>query len=156
MRRSWTTVAALAIAGVLLGLQLAQSLYLADRFANHAEVADAEITETLQTGCLGAIGMPGTGPGTTVWRVTFPHAGGRHVTTVSRPCNVVPPDFGRGRGAVWIEYDVDNPDLNRVVNDRGAETAVTWLSVGAVAYLGVLAGFAWRWRSGARAAPDQR
>lgn len=148
-------MAALALTGLLLAVQLGQFLYLSDRFVHHSEVADARITETLQTGCLGAIGSAlTTGSGTTVWRVTFPYRGAVHTTTVARPCDVVPPDFGRGRGAVWIEYDVDNPDLNRVLNDHRAETAVPWLTAGGVAYLCVLAVCVWRWRAGSRRGPQ--
>jgi hypothetical protein len=112
-----------------LGLWLA-ALYENDRFAHHAALADARILDS-DLGCLGAMGSPSsTGVG---WRnaityeIEFAYAGGTHATSVRRPCDVIPPDFGRGRGFIWVEHDVDHPDRIRVQNDPTAAARVRWL-----------------------------
>ena len=103
-------IVSLAVAGVLVFF-LGSAAYTADRFLHHSATVDATILETVKLGCFGASGNgTGMGSGTTVWRVSYPHPGGRHETQVSRPCTVIPPDYGRGRGAVWIQYDAENLD----------------------------------------------
>jgi hypothetical protein len=60
---------------------------------------------------------------------------------------VIPPDFGRGRGFIWVEYDVDHPDRIRVQNDPTAGARVRWrrqLLVTVLAAEGVI--LLWRWR----------
>jgi len=106
------------------------ALYENDRFTHHAAIADARILDS-DLGCIGAMGSPSsTGVG---WRnairyeIEFSYAGGVHTTSVRRPCDVIPPDFGRGRGSIWVEYDVDNPDRIRVQNDPTAAGRVRWL-----------------------------
>ncbi len=127
----------------------------ADRFAHHAVLADARITGS-DLGCLGAMGSPSsTGVG---WRsairydIEIPYAGGVHLTTVRRPCDVIPPDFGRGRGYIWVEYDVDHPDRVRVQNDPTAEARVRWLwqlLITVLAAEGVVLLWLWRRRQAA-------
>jgi hypothetical protein len=114
---------------LVLGLWLA-ALYENDRFTHHSAIADARILDS-DLGCIGAMGSPSsTGVG---WRnairyeIEFSYAGGVHTTSVRRPCDVIPPDFGRGRGSIWVEYDVDHPDRIRVQNDPTAAARVQWL-----------------------------
>lgn len=114
---------------LVLGFWLT-SLYENDRFTHHSALADARILGS-DLGCLGAYGSASsTGVG---WRnairydIEFPYAGGVHATSVRRPCAVIPPDFGRGRGFIWVEYDVDHPDRVRVQNDPTADARVRWL-----------------------------
>ena len=120
----------LGVVGVLVPLLVAGwwlgARYEADRFAHHSVRADAKITGS-NLGCLGAYGMPGSGGGSITYDIEFAYAGGTHATSVRRPCDVTPPDFGRGRGAIWVEYDVDDPDRVRVVNDDTAPRRAAWL-----------------------------
>ena len=123
----WAYSVFAALVGVWLAAAWANAWYVADRFAHHSVIVDATIVRTIQLGCFGARGSgTGMGSGDTIYSITFPHPGGVHATTVTRPCHVIPPDYGRGRGAVWIQYDVDNLDRTRVLNDTGAERFVTW------------------------------
>jgi len=134
---------------LVLGFWLV-ALYENDRFAHHSTIADARILDS-DLGCLGTYGSPSTtGVG---WRnairyeIEFPYAGGVHATSVRRPCDVIPPDFGRGRGAIWVEYDVDHPDRIRVQNDPTAAARVQWLRqllITVIAAEGVI--LLWRWR----------
>ena len=142
---------------LVLGFWVA-ALYENDRFTQHSAVADARILDS-DFGCLGAYGSPSsTGVG---WRnsiryeIEFAYAGGTHVTSVRRPCEVIPPDFGRGRGAIWVEYDVDSPDRVRVQGDRTVEARVRWLwqlLITVLAAEGVL--LLWRWRQRRTPAPQ--
>jgi hypothetical protein len=124
----WPVVFALAPL-LVLGFWLA-ALYESDRFAHHSAIADARILDS-DLGCLGAYGSPSsTGVG---WRssiryeIEFPYAGGVHATSVRRPCDVIPPDFGRGRGSIWVEYDLDSPDRVRVQGDQTVDARARWL-----------------------------
>ncbi|GAA3702127.1 hypothetical protein GCM10022204_18860 [Microlunatus aurantiacus] len=132
----------------------------ADRFAHHSVLADARITGS-DLGCLGAMGSPSsTGVG---WRnairydIAIPYAGGVHLTRVTRPCDVIPPDFGRGRGYIWVEYDVDHPDRVRVQGDPTADARVRWLWQLLVTVLAA-EGFVllWRRRQSTAVAPAPR
>ena len=134
---------------LVLGFWLT-ALYENDRFARHSALADARILDS-DLGCLGAMGSPsstGVGWGTAItYEIEFAYGGGTHTTSVRRPCDVIPPDFGRGRGFIWVEYDVDDPDRIRVQNDPTAEARVRWLRqllVTVLAAEGVL--LLWRWR----------
>lgn len=132
-----------AVGAVLLGVWVAQQAHLADRFVNHSVTVDAHIVRTVKLGCFGPIGSgTGIGNGDTVYAITFPHPGGVHETTVTRPCAVIPPDFGRGRGAIWIQYDVDDLDRTRVLHDTRAEDSVPRLAGLLVAWV-VAAGVLW-------------
>jgi hypothetical protein len=134
---------------LVLGFWLT-AVYENDRFAHHSAIADARILDS-DLGCLGAMGSPSsTGVG---WRnairyeIEFAYAGGVHATSVRRPCDVIPPDFGRGRGYIWVEYDVDQPDRIRVQNDPTAAARVRWLwqlLITVLAAEGVI--LLWRWR----------
>jgi hypothetical protein len=103
--------------------------YEADRFLHHAAVADARILGS-DLGCLGAYGSSSSTPtglsGSITYQIEFRYVGGLHTTSVRRPCHVIPPDFGRGRGAIWVEYDVDHPDRVRVQGDDTAEVRARW------------------------------
>jgi hypothetical protein len=115
--------------------------YRAYRFAHFAVTVDALIIDS-DLGCFGAYGS-GTGMGrkpTITYTVEFPYAGGTHRTTVRRPCDVVPPDFGRGRGWIWIQYDRDDPDRTRVLNDDKDRRRTRNLGVALVAYGSVVLG----------------
>lgn len=137
---------AFVLAPLLVLVAWLWSLHVADRFAHHAVRADAKITGS-DLGCLVAYGGSGFGSGSIRYDIEFPYAGGTHVTTVRKPCGVTPPDFGRGRGAIWIEYDVDHPDRVRVVNDTSAADRAAFLGRLLLTVLtaeGVL--LLWRWR----------
>lgn len=119
-----------ALGAVLLLVSIIGEARTADRFVNRALTVDAHIVRTVKLGCFGPIGSgTGIGRGDTIYEVTFPHAHGVHTTTVTRPCDVVPPDFGRGRGAIWIQYDVDDLDRTRVLTDTRAEDSVPRLAM---------------------------
>jgi hypothetical protein len=134
------------------------SLYVAGRFEHHAVRADAKILDS-DHGCLSAYGSRGSGGGSIRYRIEFAYQGVIHTTTVRRPCDVTPPDFGRGRGAIWIEYDVDQPDRVRVVNDDSVRQRATWLRellLTVLAAEGII--LLWRWRTRAVSAdggPDR-
>ncbi|MFV0453163.1 MAG: hypothetical protein ACK5LS_13155 [Propioniciclava sp.] len=129
----WVVTVAL---GRLIAGFLAWSLYLENRFLHHARTVDARIVETVRTGCFTAAGgSQGRGSGDTVYAVEFLDDGRLIRTRVTRPCRVIPPDFGRGRGAVWIEYDRDHPDRNRVVNDHRVEQSVTAAGIALLGYV---------------------
>ncbi|QLQ14644.1 MAG: hypothetical protein HZY73_01570 [Micropruina sp.] len=108
-------------------------------------------------GCFGPIGDgTGLGRGSTVYAIRYVHPGGVHETTVTRPCDVIPPDFGRGRGFIWIQYDAEALDRTRVLNDTSAEEAV----VSSFGLLGVdliaVASLAAWWRRRIRRAAQAR
>lgn len=129
----------LVIVGSVLMVVLITSLWLADRFRNHSVTADATIVETTRLNCISAAGGQGVGRGSNDYRVRFPTAAGVHETIVTRPCRVVPPDFGRGRGAIWVQYDVDDPDRVRVLNDTDAESSIAPVAVALAVDLAALA-----------------
>lgn len=141
-------VALVAGAGAIwLGFELRTAMNLADRFAHHSVTVDATITGTVRLGCFGASGIGrGLGSGDTVYAITFPHPGGVHETTVTRPCDVIPPDFGRGRGAIWIQYDVADLDRTRVLTDTTAERTVRVLPVPILALVWLAGWCGWRAR----------
>lgn len=115
-RRLFLPVVA-AVIVLVLGISLVWNGYQAYRFAQFGVTVDALITDS-DTACL--FGGPGFGRSIT-YQVRFPLLnGGVHEGQVIRPCDIIPPDFGRGRGSIWIEYDRDNPDQTRVVNDNRA------------------------------------
>lgn len=116
-------LAAFVTISLVVGIVL--NLYTVDRFARHGRIADAYITGVPKLGCFGPIGDgTGLGRGSTVYAIRYVHPGGVHETTVTRPCDVIPPDFGRGRGFIWIQYDAEDLDRTRVLNDTSAEDAV--------------------------------
>lgn len=124
-------VAMIAVVGaVLMLVQIALHGYRAYRFDRYARTADAQILDS-DLGCIVAMGggSQSAGSGSITYRVRFPTPDGPHTTDVIRPCHVVPPDFGRGRGAIWIEYLPQDPDQVRVVNDRTDRDAVIVLVV---------------------------
>jgi hypothetical protein len=109
---------AVVLVGVALLAATVGSAYRAYRVAHYGVLVDALILDS-DLGCFGAYGS-GTGLGSKssiTYVVEFPYAGGTHRTEVRRPCDVIPPDFGRGRGRIWVRYDRDNPDLVRVQYD---------------------------------------
>jgi len=121
---------------VLFGL-LVRSAHTAYRFEHFAVVADARIIDS-DIGCFGAYGSGSTGSGgksTITYVVEFLHDGHPYRTSVRRPCDVIPPDFGRGRGSIWVEYDRADPDRIRVLNDERAGVQTQILSVLFGAYL---------------------
>jgi hypothetical protein len=106
--------------------------YRLDRFG---VLVDARILDS-DMGCFGAYGS-GSGLGsksTITYTVEFPYAGAAHRTKVRRPCDVIPPGFGRGRGRIWVQYDRDDPDRIRVQNDDRDRTVARNTGVGLVAY----------------------
>ena len=144
---------ALALAA-LLGLCLVCGAIItartAYRFANFAEIADAAIISS-DNGCFGAYGSGSSSMGTRstiTYEVEFTYHGALYRTAVVRPCDVVPPDFGRGRGAIWVEYDREHPQRIRVLNDNRAETQVRRVSAALVGYLVVGAAVVLRRRTG--------
>lgn len=137
-------LATVALGFALLGL-LVHNAVAAYHFTHHAVVVDARITDT-DLGCFGAFGSGSTSIGdrkSITYEIVFPRASGVVQTSVERPCGVIPPDFGRGRGSIWIEYDREDPRRIRVLNDHRAETDTRTLSLLFGAYLvglGVWAG----------------
>lgn len=125
---------------VLFGL-LVTTAHTAYRFERFAAVADARILDS-DSGCFGAYGTGSTGSGdkkTITYTVEFDVDGGVHRTRVKRPCDVIPPDFGRGRGSIWVQYDRLDLDRIRVLNDDRAKVQTEILSVLFGAYVvGVL------------------
>lgn len=135
-------VAVGVLGALLLGAWIASQAWLANRFVHHSQTVDAHIVRTEKLGCFGPIGSgTGIGNGDTVYAITFPHAGGVHSTTVTRPCDVIPPDFGRGRGAIWVQYDIDDLDRTRVLHDTRAEDSVPRLAMVLVAWVAAVAVF---------------
>lgn len=119
-----------ALTGVLLAVSVVHAGHRNHRLAEHAVVVDAEILDS-DLGCITATGGSSSVGGPTItYRVRFPLDDGRlHTTSVVRPCTVIPPDFGRGRGSIWVEYDRDDPDRIRVLNDRSLIARMQILSV---------------------------
>lgn len=146
--------------GVILGVALAGGYVLAAfstyRFSHYMVVADARILDS-DLGCFGPIGSgTGLGTGTTItYQVEFRYRAGTHRTEVVRPCDVIPPDFGRGRGSIWVEYDREHPDRIRVLNDHRVETWADGLAVVLIGYLVVVAALVIRWRLAQRKTGDR-
>lgn len=122
--RPWTRadravmLALVVMFGIGLVAATLSSAYRAYRFAHFTVTVDALILDS-DNGCFGAHGG-GSGMGSKssiTYTVEFPYAGGTHRTSVQRPCDVYPPDFGRGRGRIWVQYDRADPDRIRVLND---------------------------------------
>ncbi|QDP97956.1 hypothetical protein FOE78_20455 [Microlunatus elymi] len=126
----------LAAVAALLLFQLGSHAYRAYRLDHHGVRVDAKILSS-DVGCFGAIGSGSTpiGGKTITYRVRFPIPTGEHTTKVTRPCRVIPPDFGYGRGAIWIQYDAGNPDRTRVLGDNTDREAVKILAVVTLIYL---------------------
>lgn len=122
--RPWTRADRAVMLGlmVLVGVGLLAATlsagYRAYRFAHFAVTVDSLILNS-DTGCFGAYGGGSRmgGKSTIIYTVEFPYAGGTHRTEVLRPCDIYPPDFGRGRGRIWVQFDRDDPDRIRVLND---------------------------------------
>jgi hypothetical protein len=108
------------------------------RFEHYAVTVDALIIGS-DGGCIGAFGSGGGsgvgGKRAITYLVEFPYRGQPFRTQVVRPCRVVPPDFGRGRGSIWVQYDQDHPDRIRVLNDNEATVNVRLLAIVLGAYL---------------------
>ncbi len=100
--------AALLFFTVLLAAMLAYNAWLGDRFVNHSVIVDARLVDRVDIQCIGASGGGLLGSGTNTWWVEFPVPTGLHQTRLVHPCDVTPPDFGRGRGYMWMQYDKDN------------------------------------------------
>ncbi|WP_203567568.1 hypothetical protein [Aestuariimicrobium ganziense] len=137
--------------GAMLVASLASNAWLAHRFVHHSETVDARLIERISPpNCLGASGVPGlSGRGANTWLVEFPTRDGLHRTQLVHPCRVTPPDFGRGRGYMWMQYDVDNPDRTRVLNDTTHEDDVEPFAL-AVAAWAIIGTWWWRWRGSRR------
>ena len=135
----WLATLLLAAAGALLLWQIGSHAFRGYRLDHHGVTVDAKILDS-DVGCFGAIGGGSTsiGGSTITYTVRFRTDAGLHVTDVTRPCRVIPPDFGRGRGAIWVQYDSANPDRVRVVNDNSDVRAVQILSVVGGIYLAAL------------------
>jgi len=147
--RRWVLrpLATVALGIALLGL-LAHSAVAAYHFSYHAVVVDARIIDS-DLGCFGASGSGSTSIGnrkSITYEIVFPRASGTVQTSVQRPCTVIPPDFGRGRGSIWVEYDREDPSRIRVLNDHRAETDTRTLSLLLGAYLAGLVAWAIRRR----------
>ena len=139
---------AAALATVALGLALfgllVSSAVAAYHFHRHAVIVDARILDS-DLGCFGASGSGSTPSGdrsSITYDVQFAVAGSPYRTSVKRPCGVIPPDFGRGRGSIWVEYDREDPERVRVLNDHRAETDTRTLSLLFGAYAAGLVGWA--------------
>ncbi len=117
---------------------LAKVGFDAYRFAHHAVTADALIIDS-DHGCLGAYGSGGGsgvgGRNAITYQVEFPYQGRPFRTDVVRPCRVVPPDFGYGRGSIWVQYDQDHPQRIRVLNDNAAASNTARITIVLAAYL---------------------
>ncbi len=139
-----------AALGVLLLIGLVNASYTAYRFDHYAETVDALITDS-DLGCIGAVGggsSSGVGGRSSItYAIAFPHRGGMHHTEVVRPCRVIPPDFGRGRGRIWIEYDREQPDRTRVVGDDTAHRQRLGLGIALNVYLVLIVIGCWRLRA---------
>lgn len=134
----------LAFVGLVLLAATVSTGYRAYRFAHFAEVADAVILDS-DNGCFGAMGGGGTGMGgksTITYTVEFAYAGGTHRTEVRRPCGTYPPDFGRGRGKIWVQYDRDDPDRIRVLNDDRVRVHARGFGTALVVYASIVSGVA--------------
>ncbi|QGN32165.1 hypothetical protein [Microlunatus sp. Gsoil 973] len=117
------------IVAVLLAAGIAAKAYRLHRFAEYAVTADGHIVRQ-------GIDCFATDSGHERILVDFPVPGGRHTAWVKHACRVTPPDWGHGRGAVWIQYDRQHPDRLRVVNDTSDTDAITVLSLVLIIWLG--------------------
>lgn len=126
--RAALIAAILAVAGLMLA-GIAAKAYRAHRFAEYAVTADGTI---LQQGLNCFL----TDSGYERIKVDFPISDGRrHVAWVVHPCRVIPPDWGHGRGAVWIQYDRQDPDRLRVENDTSDVDAIKVLTLAVIIWL---------------------
>ena len=130
---------------VLIGVGLLASTvstgYRAYRFGHFAVTVDALILDS-DLGCFGAYGG-GSGMGSKssiTYTVEFPYAGDTHRTDVVRPCDIFPPDFGRGRGRIWVQHDRDHPDRIRVLNDDRVRFHAQNFGVALVVYASIVLG----------------
>jgi len=131
----WTV---LLVIPVIMLAAIAKVGFDAYRFEHHAVTVDALIISS-DTGCIGAFGGgggSGVGGKTSItYLVEFPYQGQPFRTDVVRPCRVVPPDFGRGRGSIWVQYDQDHPQRIRVLNDNEAAVITRLIAIVLSAYL---------------------
>lgn len=127
--------AALLFFTMFLAAMLAYNAWLGDRFVNHSVIVDARLVDRIDIQCIGASGGGLLGSGTNTWWVEFPVPEGLHQTRLVHPCDVTPPDFGRGRGYMWMQYDEDNYDRTRVLNDTTAEDSVRPLTLGLIVWV---------------------
>lgn len=112
---------------------LLNTMYVNGRFLNHSRTVDAVLVERAgPLNCLAAMGSPLIfGKGSNTWVVDFVlEDGSVHRTQLVHHCDVVPPDFGRGRGKMWMQYDVDDPDRTRVLNDDRPGRYIPWQAAG--------------------------
>ena len=132
----WWLTALLVAVGALLIFQIGSHAFRAYRLDHHGVTVDAKILGS-DVGCFGAIGSGSTpiGGSSITYQVRFPTPGGLHNTEVTRPCRVIPPDFGRGRGAIWVQYDSGDPDRIRVLGDNSDREAAKILAAVAGIYL---------------------
>ena len=122
---------------------IAAKAYRAHRFAEYAVTADGTILAQ------GDHCFLNDSSGYERIKVNFPVPDGRrHVAWVVHPCWVTPPDWGYGRGAVWIQYDRQDLDRLRVENDTSDVEAIKFLTLALIIWLAwpffVRALFAWR------------
>lgn len=133
----------MAVAGLILA-GIAAKAYRVHRFDEYAVTADGTILEQ-------GIDCFATDSGYERIKVNFAVPGGRRTAWVVHPCRIIPPDWGHGRGAVWIQYDRQDPDRIRVVNDTSDVDAVKVLSTALLIWLAapflVRALFRWKPRS---------
>lgn len=136
-------VACLLLAGI------AAKAYRLHRFAEYGVTADGKILRQGMDCFL-------TDSGSERIQVRFGVPGGLHTAWVVHPCRVIPPDWGHGRGAVWIQYDRQHPDRLRVVNDTSDLDAIKILTLVLIIWLaapfGVRLIFGWRPRNRPRQA----
>lgn len=128
------------LAGVVLGLSgIAAKAYHLHRF-DDAVTADGKILNQGLNCFLKSTGYERT-------QVRFPVPGGVHTAWVNRPCWVKPPDWGFGRGAIWIQYDRRDPDRLRVLTDTSDSEAIKILIAAMVVWVagafGIRRLFAW-------------
>ena len=89
--------------------------------------------------------------------VRFPVPGGEHTAWVERPCWVRPPDWGYGRGAIWIQYLPTDPDRLRVLTDTSDVEAIKVLVAAMIIWVGGAFGIRllFRWKP-ADSSPDTK
>jgi hypothetical protein len=119
----------MSVVVVMILIGIAAKAYRVYRFASEGVTADARILHQGIDCFLAGPGILGNVSGHERMLVVFAVPDGHHSTWVVRPCRTIPPDFGRGRGAIWIQYDRQDPDRVRVVNDRSDLDAIKVLSV---------------------------